>query len=59
MRLPKIPSQPIGYKDAKALLERLAGKEAPEEWKGGIEGIMYKLGGQFDSECEAEGCQAK
>ncbi len=56
--LPKIPCQPIGYRDAKALLERLGGKVAPDSWKGGIEGLDdYRLGGEFAEDCDT--CQAK
>uniref|UniRef100_A0A0K2TTW2 Nacetylatedalphalinked acidic dipeptidase 2like [Strongylocentrotus purpuratus] n=1 Tax=Lepeophtheirus salmonis TaxID=72036 RepID=A0A0K2TTW2_LEPSM len=42
--LPKIPSQPIGYDDAKKLLEIMGGQDPPEEWKGKVEGVSYKLG---------------
>ena len=45
--LPKIPAQPIGYSDAKIILEKMGGKESPEEWKGKIDGIDYKLGGEW------------
>ena len=48
--LPGIPCQPIGYGDAVQLLAVLGGREVPEEWKGGIEGITYKLGPGFDDE---------
>ena len=33
------------YDDAKILLEKMGGPEVPEEWKGGIKGITYSLGG--------------
>ena len=42
-----IPAQPIGYDDAKVILDKLGGPAVPEEWKGGIEGIEYRLGGEF------------
>jgi len=45
--LPKIPAQPIGYGDAKKLLEVMGGRDVPEEWKGKIPGISYKLGPGF------------
>ncbi len=42
--LPKIPAQPIGYDDAKIILEKIGGRAPPEGWKGGIEGVGYNLG---------------
>ena len=36
---------PNRYDDAKVLLEKMGGKEVPEEWKGGIANITYSLGG--------------
>ena len=42
---PKIPAQPIGYDDAKVLLEKMGGDEVPAEWRGNITGITYRLGG--------------
>ena len=41
--LPKIPAQPIGYDDARKLLEKMGGKDSPKNWKGGMEGIDYKV----------------
>ena len=41
--LPKIPSQPIGYDDARILLEKLGGLNSPESWKGGMVDIEYKV----------------
>ena len=41
--LPKIPAQPIGYADARKLLEKMGGKDSPAAWKGGMEGIAYKV----------------
>ena len=41
--LPQIPAQPIGYADARKLLEKMGGKDSPATWKGGIEGIAYKV----------------
>ena len=45
---PKIPSQPIGYGDAEQLLSIMGGQDVPEEWRGGIPGLDYKLGPGFD-----------
>ena len=42
--LPKIPAQPIGYGDASRLLSSLGGEEAPEDWRGAIPGLTYRLG---------------
>jgi len=44
---PKIPSQPIGYGDAKKLLEVMGGENVPDDWKGKIPGVNYKLGPGF------------
>ncbi len=46
--LPKIPAQPIGYDDAAELLKRMGGDEVPEEWKGKIKGVTYRLGGSME-----------
>lgn len=43
-RLPGIPAQPIGYGDARRLLEVMGGPEVPEEWRGGLQGLTYRLG---------------
>ena len=48
--LPKIPAQPIGYDDAKVILEKMGGRSSPKEWKGKIEGVEYNLGGEWKSE---------
>lgn len=42
--LPKIPCQPIGYNDARIILEKMGGTGPPEEWVGGMEGVAYNLG---------------
>lgn len=34
--LPNIPIQPIGYGDAKIILQSMVGTRAPEDWQGGI-----------------------
>lgn len=46
--LPKIPSLPISWEDAKPLLEALKGIEhtVPHGWAGGIEGVEYWIGNQ-------------
>ena len=41
--LPKIPSQPIGYDDARELLKKMGGLDSPKSWKGGMDDIKYKL----------------
>ncbi|XP_069165777.1 N-acetylated-alpha-linked acidic dipeptidase 2-like isoform X2 [Procambarus clarkii] len=43
-KLPKIPCQPIGYNDARVLLEKIGGAPAPGAWKGGLMGVAYNLG---------------
>ena len=43
--LPKIPGQPIGYDDAKVILEHLGGEPTPVDWQGSIPNVTYKLGG--------------
>ena len=47
--LPKIPSQPIGYGDARKFLEVMGGPKAPEDWQGGLPGLTYRLGPGADS----------
>nr|XP_053627350.1 glutamate carboxypeptidase 2-like [Cherax quadricarinatus] len=43
--LPKIPCQPIGYDDARVILEKIGGTPAPgDDWKGGLTGVAYNLG---------------
>ena len=42
--LPKIPNQPIGYGDARRLLEVMGGEEVPEAWRGGLPGLTYRFG---------------
>ena len=49
--LPKIPSQPIGYDDARLLLEKMGGLNSPASWKGGMVDIDYKVKA-FDSNHE-------
>ena len=41
--LPKIPAQPIGYDDARKLLEKMGGLDSPNSWKGGMTDIDYKV----------------
>ncbi|CAL4210621.1 unnamed protein product, partial [Meganyctiphanes norvegica] len=47
--IPKIPTQPISYRDAWAILSRMGGPEAPSEWQGGLN-ITYHLGPQLQQE---------
>ncbi|XP_064110869.1 N-acetylated-alpha-linked acidic dipeptidase 2-like [Macrobrachium nipponense] len=42
--LPKIPCQPIGYDDARAIMEKMGGRAPPVDWVGGMKGIKYNLG---------------
>ncbi|XP_064600785.1 uncharacterized protein LOC135466961 [Liolophura sinensis] len=42
--LPKIPSHPIGYNDAKVLLGKLGGDQAPQDWRGSLN-VSYNIGG--------------
>ena len=50
--LPKIPCQPIGYRGAKKLMEKLSGTKVPEDWKGGLIGVDYTIGGEFTTDCQ-------
>ena len=43
--LPKIMGVPLSWHDAKPLLEKMDGPEAPESWQGGLP-LKYKLGGK-------------
>jgi N-acetylated-alpha-linked acidic dipeptidase len=43
--LPKIMGVPLSWRDAKPLLEKMDGPEAPESWQGGLP-LKYKLGGK-------------
>lgn len=57
--LPDIPVQPIGYGDAKVILQSLDGPNVPlPSWIGGIEGVNYNLGGSF-KDCASSVCFAK
>ncbi|KAM4722435.1 aminopeptidase NAALADL1 [Rhinophrynus dorsalis] len=44
--IPPIPTQPIGFGDAKMLICQLAGPLAPESWQGSL-GCPYNLGPGF------------
>ena len=46
--LPRIPCQPVGYGDAERLLAVMGGEEVPQEWRGAIPGLTYRLGPGFD-----------
>ncbi|SCC28533.1 N-acetylated-alpha-linked acidic dipeptidase [Fictibacillus enclensis] len=41
--LPRIPTTPISYGEAKGLLQAMGGKEAPKDWQGGLP-FKYHLG---------------
>ena len=43
--LPQIPAQPIGYDDAKIILDNMGGDLVPTEWQGSIKNTTYRLGG--------------
>ena len=45
--VPKIPVHTIGYGDARELLSKLGGQNAPRPWVGRLSGVEYKLGGEF------------
>ena len=53
--LPSIPAVPIGYDDARAILEKLGGDPGPDGWKGAIQGVPYNMGGTPDSGANYEG----
>jgi N-acetylated-alpha-linked acidic dipeptidase len=42
--LPKIPALPLSWHDAKPLLEKMNGPEAPKDWQGALP-ITYRLAG--------------
>ena len=42
--LPSIVSAPLSHEDARVLLERMGGPDAPPRWRGGLP-IRYRLGG--------------
>jgi N-acetylated-alpha-linked acidic dipeptidase len=42
--LPKIPSLPLSWRDAKPLLENMTGPEAPKDWQGALP-IAYRFTG--------------
>ncbi|ERE79986.1 glutamate carboxypeptidase 2-like isoform 2 [Cricetulus griseus] len=44
--LPSIPVHPIGYDDAKKLLEHMGGPAPPDSWKGGLN-VPYNVGPGF------------
>merc|ERR1719400_1696355 len=50
--LPKIPCQPLGYRGAKEFMKFLSGAPVPEEWRGGLLGIDYVIGGNFNENCK-------
>lgn len=42
-QLPRIPVQPIGYDDARVLLQNMTGPESPPDWKGRLD-VPYNIG---------------
>ncbi|XP_068220182.1 N-acetylated-alpha-linked acidic dipeptidase 2-like [Palaemon carinicauda] len=48
--LPNIPCQPIGYDDARVILEKMGGQAPPEDWVGGLKGLPYNLGPEMAQE---------
>jgi hypothetical protein len=42
-----IPSQPIGYGDAKRLLEIMGGQEVPASWRGRLPGMHVAIFNRF------------
>ena len=52
--LPNIPTQPMGYGDAKHFLKLLSdipdSPDVPEGWAGEIKGIIYKIGGELQNQ---------
>lgn len=51
--LPRIPVQPIGWGAAKQIIVRMAGEEAPEDWRGGLP-MSYPLTGGSDLRVRVE-----
>jgi len=48
-RRPAIPSQPIGYNDAREIFKLMTYVEPPEDWIGGMtEEKLYTIGGSFE-----------
>lgn len=42
-QLPRIPVQPIGYEDARVLMQNMTGREALQGWKGRLD-VPYNIG---------------
>ena len=42
--LPKLPSAPLSWRDARVILESLKGPVAPPGWQGGIPNLTYHVG---------------
>ena len=45
--MPTVAAAPMSYKDARLLLEKMTGPEAPREWQGGLP-FKYRLGPTSD-----------
>ncbi|CAF1534920.1 unnamed protein product [Rotaria sp. Silwood1] len=43
--LPTVQAQPIGYEEARRILQYLSGPETPKEWHGKLANITYRYGG--------------
>ncbi len=42
--LPKVPSAPLSWRDARVILDSLKGPAAPAAWQGGIPNLTYRVG---------------
>lgn len=46
--IPNVPTQPMGYEDAKNFLMLLDGTNpVPKDWEGKITGLTYRVGGKI------------
>ncbi|XP_075426011.1 aminopeptidase NAALADL1 [Ascaphus truei] len=52
--LPPIPTQPIGFEDAKTLICELGGADAPDSWQGSLE-CTYRIGPGFPQNSDFNG----
>lgn len=44
---PSIPSLPISYNAAREIMSVFGGRDVPYGWHGRLQGVQYKLGGEF------------
>ncbi|KAG8438076.1 hypothetical protein GDO86_008675 [Hymenochirus boettgeri] len=56
--IPPIPTQPIGFEDAKKLICELAGPKAPETWQGSL-GCSYNFGPGFGPSGSFKDCDVQ